>query len=121
VVIHLPGPAWQLGVDFREQPGVYEHVNHYQQLHEQGKLDLGGPFLLPDTVGMMLSSKGVTRDEIELFAADDPAVQSGLLLFEIRPWYTATLVSLIPILAGSMEVCRRRVYYQGYIQKRVSN
>lgn len=37
---------------------------------------------------MMVATKGVTEDEIEDFAAADPAVAAGLLLFEIRPWYT---------------------------------
>ena len=89
VVFHTPGPAWQIGVDFREQPGVQDHVKYYVKLYEQGKLELGGPFLVPDAGGMMVTTKEVTWEEIEAFAAADPAVQSGLLLFEIRPWYTA--------------------------------
>jgi uncharacterized protein YciI len=64
-------------------------VLHYRQLFEQGKLELGGPFLTPDSGGMMVTTKGVTQEDIESFAAADPAVQSGLLRFEIRPWYTA--------------------------------
>jgi len=45
VVIHKPGPNWQSGVDFREQDGIGQHVQHYLKLHGQGKLELGGPFL----------------------------------------------------------------------------
>ena len=89
VVIHKPGPKWQYGVDFRQQEGVGEHVQHYLKLHEQGKLELGGPFLIPDMGGMMVATKDVTQEEIESFAAADPAVQSGLLIFEVRPWMTA--------------------------------
>jgi uncharacterized protein YciI len=89
VVIHKPGPRWQYGVDFRQQEGVGEHVQHYLKLHEQGKLQLGGPFLLPDVGGMMVTTKDVTQEEIESFAAADPAVQSGFLIFEVRPWMTA--------------------------------
>ena len=89
VVIHRPGPKWQTGVDFREQDGVGQHVQHYSMLHEQGKLELGGPFLLPDAGGMMIATKGVAQEELEGFAASDPAVQSGLLVYEIRPWLTA--------------------------------
>lgn len=88
VVFHSPGPAWQMGVDFREQPGVGAHVMHYRTLHEQGKLEMGGPFLLQDAGGMMVTTTDVSQSEIEAFAAVDPAVQSGLLRFEIRPWYT---------------------------------
>jgi uncharacterized protein YciI len=89
VVIHKPGPRWQYGVDFRQQEGVGEHVQHYLKLHEQGKLQLGGPFLIPDVGGMMVATKDVTQEEIEAFAAADPAVKSGLLVFEVRPWMTA--------------------------------
>ena len=89
VVIHKPGLKWQYGVDFRQQEGVGEHVQHYLKLHEQGKLELGGPFLIPDMGGMMVATKDVTQEEIEAFAAADPAVQSGLLIFEVRPWMTA--------------------------------
>lgn len=89
VVFHRPGPAWQPGVDFREQPGVREHVAHYRTLHGLGKLALGGPFLLPDAGGLMVATPDVTQAELEAFAAADPAVQSGLLTFEVRPWYVA--------------------------------
>jgi uncharacterized protein YciI len=89
VVFHLPGPKWQPGVDFREQEGVREHVGHYLKLHEQGKLELGGPFLLQDAGGMMVATKDVSQEELEAFAASDPAVQTGLLIYEVRPWLTA--------------------------------
>jgi len=89
VVIHKPGPKWQYGVDYRQQEGVNEHVSHYFKFHEQGKLELGGPFLLPNMGGMMVTTKEVTQEEIESFAASDPAVKSGLLIYEVRPWMTA--------------------------------
>ncbi len=89
VVFHRPGPKWQPGVDFREQDGVGKHVQHYLQLHEQGKLELGGPFLLQDAGGMMVATKDVSQKELEAFAAADPAVQAGLLIYEIRPWLIA--------------------------------
>jgi len=88
VVLHMPGPNWKHGTDFREQPGVGEHVQHYLKFHGQGKLELGGPFLIPDVGGMMVATKDVTREELEAYAAADPAVQSGLLVYEIRPWMT---------------------------------
>jgi len=89
VVIHKPGPKWQYGVDFREQAGVGQHVQYYLKLHEQGKLELGGPFLLQDAGGMMVATKEVSQAELEAFAASDPAVQAGLLVYEVRPWLTA--------------------------------
>jgi len=38
---------------------------------------------------MMVTTKGILQEEIEAFAAADPAIQSGLLIYEIRPWMTA--------------------------------
>lgn len=89
VVFHRPGPKWQHGVDFREQEGVSEHVQHYLKLPQQGKLELGGPFLLQDAAGMMVATKDVSQEELDVFAASDPAVRSGLLIYEVRPWLTA--------------------------------
>lgn len=89
VVFHRPGPQWQAGVNFREQPGVMAHVQHYAQLLEKGQLEMGGPFLLPDSGGMMVATAEVTLEVLEAFAAADPAVQSGLLMYEVRPWYVA--------------------------------
>jgi uncharacterized protein YciI len=89
VVFHRPGPAWQYGFDFREQKGVSEHVQYYLEFHKQGKLEMGGPFLIPDVGGMMIPKKKVTQQEMDDYAAADPAVKSGLLVYEIRPWLSA--------------------------------
>lgn len=81
VVIHTPGPNWQAG--------VRDHVMHYGELYQQGKLEMGGPFLMQDSGGMMVTTPDVSEREINEFAAADPAVQQGLLRFEVRPWLTA--------------------------------
>jgi hypothetical protein len=39
--------------------------------------------------GMMIPEAGASESEIRTFAAQDPAVKSGLLVFEIRPWMPA--------------------------------
>lgn len=88
VVFHRPGPKWQKEINFRSQPGVGEHVAHYRTLQQEGKLAMGGPFL-DGGGGMMITVPGLTREEVESFAQDDPAVQNGLLLTEVRQWYVA--------------------------------
>jgi uncharacterized protein YciI len=88
VVFHRPGPKWQVGVDFREQEGVGEDIQHYLKLHEQGKLELGGPFLVQDAGGIMVATRNVSREELEEFAAADPAIKAGLLVYEVGPWLT---------------------------------
>lgn len=89
VVRHRPGPSWKMGVDFREQEGVQAHVEHYARLFGEGKLEMGGPFLAPDSGGMMVSTKGIAMEELIDFVKADPAVRSGLLEYSIYPWYTA--------------------------------
>jgi uncharacterized protein YciI len=88
VVFHKPGPKWQKGVDFRQQPGVEDHVAHYMKLYNDGRLAMGGPFL-DNTGGMMIAALGETQDSLSKFAAEDPAVKSGLLTFEVKPWFVA--------------------------------
>lgn len=89
VVFHSPGPVWQTGVGFREQPGVMDHILHYAKLHEQKKLFRGGPFTDADSGGMMIATPDVSREELVAFAESDPAVHSGLLTFEVKTWYVA--------------------------------
>jgi len=86
VILHSPGPAWQLDKSMLEQPGVQEHVAHYRELLQAGKLALGGPHLDGKGGGMMIPTAGVSQEEITRFANDDPAVKSGLLVAEVRPW-----------------------------------
>ncbi len=88
VVFHKPGPSWQQGIDFRQQPGVQDHVQHYLKFYEDGKLALGGPFL-DNSGGMMVPTPDVSLEDMKAFAESDPAVKSGLLIVEIKPWMTA--------------------------------
>ncbi len=88
VVFHKPGPEWRQGVDFREQPGVQEHVQHYIKFYKKGKLAVGGPFL-DHSGGMMIPTSDVSLEEMKTFADTDPAVKSGLLIVEIKPWMMA--------------------------------
>lgn len=86
VVLHSPGPAWVAGKGPFEQPGLQAHVDHYRQLLAAGKLALGGPHLDAKGGGMMIPAAGVSEAEISRFASEDPAVKSGLLKVEVRPW-----------------------------------
>jgi hypothetical protein len=37
---------------------------------------------------MMVATKDVSQEELEALAASDPAVQAGLLVYEVRLWLT---------------------------------
>lgn len=86
VVFHRPGPAWLAGKNMFEQPGIREHVAHYHQWLAEGKLELGGPHLDATGGGMMVPVAGIPEAEVTRFASDDPAVKSGTLVAEVRPW-----------------------------------
>jgi uncharacterized protein YciI len=86
VVLHSPGPAWEPGKNLFEQVGVREHAEHYRKLLAAGKLEMGGPHLDERGGGMMIPMAGVDEEEIRRYAAEDPAVLSGLLQVDVRPW-----------------------------------
>ncbi len=86
VIFHRPGPQWIAGRSAFEQPGVKQHVMHYRGWLAAGKLAMGGPHLDPSAGGMMVPVAAVTEDEAREFAAQDPAVADGTLVFEVRPW-----------------------------------
>jgi len=91
VVLHSPGPKWKHGSNFQEQDEdfVMQHVQHYRKFHAQGKLLLGGPYTDIDSGGMMIANEEITREDLEAFAASDPAIIAGLLKFEVKTWYVA--------------------------------
>jgi uncharacterized protein YciI len=86
VVLHDPGPLWQAGRPVFEQPGVQAHIAHWRSALADGRLGLGGPFLDERGGGMMVSAAGVDAEQFARFAAEDPAVRTGLLMCTVRPW-----------------------------------
>ena len=89
VVFHRPGPQWQPGLPMFQQPGLQAHVEHYRPWLAGGQLALGGPFMDAAGGGMMVSQPGLDFETVQAFAQADPCVQSGLLLAEVRPWFSA--------------------------------
>ena len=86
VVIHHAGPKWAPDVPLFEQDGLQAHIDHYRTMFADGKLTMGGPFFGEGAVGMMIPEPGVSREEMDAFAAADPSVKSGLLTYEVRQW-----------------------------------
>lgn len=89
VVLHRPGPAWEAGLPLTQQVGIQEHRAHYASLLEAGHLLMGGPFVDGAGGGMMICREGIGEEALRAHAQADPAVASGLLRFEIRPWVPA--------------------------------
>jgi hypothetical protein len=85
-IFHSPGPKWQGGGIFQEQPEdiIKEHMYHSAKFQEQGKLLLDDPFTDIDSSGMMSAADGITRQELEEFATSDRTVSAVLLNFEMK-------------------------------------
>jgi uncharacterized protein YciI len=65
---------------------VGEHYEYLKQLRAQGRLVLAGPSALPgDTFGLGIFDQD-DRAEVEAIVAADPAVTSGIMTAEIRPY-----------------------------------
>ena len=86
VVFHRPGPTWKPGAPIFEQDGIGGHIEHYRAWLEAGRLEMGGPFVDEAAGGMMISTADTPEDDIRAHALADPAVASGLLEVEVRPW-----------------------------------
>ncbi len=86
VVFHSPGPAWESGLPLMQQVGIQAHSAHFAKLLQAGQLELGGPFVDGAGGGMMICKSGIDEDALRMHALSDPAVESGLLQFEIRLW-----------------------------------
>jgi len=85
VLFHTPGPTWKDGIDFRQQPGVVDHVNYMASFMATDKLAIGGPFL--DNTGGMMVLRADSQEEAEAIANADPSVLAGLLKVSVKPWF----------------------------------
>ena len=63
-----------------------EHLAHLAQLGEEGKALVTGPFLDGSDPRGMIILRAPDVNTARAWAEDDPAVQSGRLSVEIRPW-----------------------------------
>jgi uncharacterized protein YciI len=65
---------------------VSEHYDYLKRLRVEGRIVLAGPSALPgDTFGLGIFDQD-DRAEVEAIVAVDPAVTSGIMTAEIRPY-----------------------------------
>ena len=85
--IYIPGSAWMQGKRGVEQPFFQDHVRYMQQLFDDKRLLMGGPFL--DYQG------GLGILEVENFAQarelieQDPAVLGKVFQPHLHAWHPA--------------------------------
>lgn len=83
LVIYRPGPAWLVGKSVSEQP-LKEHGKYMLSLYAKGSMKLAGP--LTDNTGGAVVLEVADESEAKAIVAEDPAVKSGIFVYEMHPW-----------------------------------
>ena len=83
LVIYRPGPAWLPGKPVTEQP-LKEHGKYMLSLYISGSMKLAGP--LTDNAGGAVLLDVADESEAKAIVAEDPAVKSGIFIYELHPW-----------------------------------
>jgi uncharacterized protein len=83
LVIYRPGPAWLVEKSIFDQP-LKEHGKYMLSLYIKGSMKLAGP--LTDNAGGAVLLAVADESEAKAIVAEDPAVKSGIFLYEIHPW-----------------------------------
>lgn len=77
------------------------HMANINRLYYEGKLKVAGPFGDGGNwQGIFIFDAGAagckTKEEMEQILKSDPAISNGRLIYELKPWYTASMGSFIP-------------------------
>jgi len=83
LVLYRPGPAWLSGKSVMEQP-LKEHGKYMLSLYIKGSMKLAGP--LTDNAGGAVLLEVSNEAEAKAIVANDPAVKSGVFVYEMHPW-----------------------------------
>lgn len=83
LVIYRPGLAWLTGKSVMEQP-LKEHGKYMLSLYIKGSMKLAGP--LTDDAGGAVLLDVSDEAEAKAIVANDPAVKSGIFVYEMHPW-----------------------------------
>jgi Uncharacterized protein conserved in bacteria len=82
LVVYRPGPAWLTGKSVMDQP-LKEHGKYMLSLYIKGSMKLAGP--LTDNAGGAVLLEVSDEEEAKAIVANDPAVKSGIFLYEMHP------------------------------------
>ena len=83
LILYRPGPAWLTGKSVMEQP-LKEHGKYMLSLYIKGSMKLAGP--LTDNAGGAVLLEVSNEAEAKAIVANDPAVKSGVFVYEMHPW-----------------------------------
>ncbi|MDA3952028.1 MAG: YciI family protein [Bacteroidales bacterium] len=80
------------------------HLENINQLAEEGKLVLAGPFLDDGDLRGIYIFNVRTIEEAQKLTETDPAIQKGSLIMELHSWYGSAAVMAIPELHKKLEL-----------------
>lgn len=83
LVLYRPGPKWLTGKSVMEQP-LKEHGKYMLSLYIKGSMKLAGP--LTDNAGGAVLLEVSNEAEAKTIVEADPAVKSGVFIYEMHPW-----------------------------------
>jgi uncharacterized protein YciI len=83
LVIYRPGPRVVGGKSVLEQP-LKEHGKYMLSLYIKGSMKLAGP--LTDDAGGAVLLAVADESDAKMIVAADPAVKSGIFVYEMHPW-----------------------------------
>jgi len=89
------GPSWTAESTEETKKVQAGHMANIQKMADSGKLVLAGPFMDNSDIRGMFVFHGVTMDEAKAMTAEDPAIKSGRLVMEWRPWYSAKGIGIL--------------------------
>lgn len=84
LVIYRPGPAYDPAKSVRAQ-ALGGHGKYLLELYKSGDMKFAGPFTDDWGGGVVLSV--ADQAAAEAIAKNDPAVLSGVFVWEVHPWY----------------------------------
>jgi uncharacterized protein YciI len=84
LILFRPGPKRINDCTIFGQP-LQPHAKYIQQLYDQGKLILAGPFL--DNSGGMAVVSVSSEEDLREILASEPATREGIFVAETHPWY----------------------------------